>query len=403
MEFHSLGDLEPAMTNYEEVIASLDEINDNSFAQDHEKVYCHRCRALSLLNRGILLLTRPDRNFPWWRHWFDWVPFLASCCAPRRLSHEDFMKNERKAVCLFKEGAIKYDVPYCKYFYGHALIYGTGGVKKNVPKGMSLLHAAAEAYVGEAFFELGAIYENGLSDSDGVQQDISAAKQFYDAASQVYTYATKDRQGVWSYTTNVRQGGWSPEIFMVRGFLKTSGWHTDERLRSIDAGNRLNWALAGQAFLFGGAAALSSVVQPDHNAALLVLIPVLGLISAVFSFWQLLEAILRNGLERTRMTGMLCAKLRAYKTILDAAYFTENQASTWIAQEIKTEQRLFCFLRFYLGCLLLFTFFVEVCLISIPITFITTWAPLLKHEIQSKESNCSDWWQSTCEGSDVGS
>ena len=68
-----------------------------------------------------------------------------------------FVRSERDAVLLFKIGALGYKLPVCKYLYGHALIYGTGGITKNIPKVIAFLHEAGQPLIAEAFFELGTI------------------------------------------------------------------------------------------------------------------------------------------------------------------------------------------------------------------------------------------------------
>jgi tetratricopeptide (TPR) repeat protein len=109
----------------------------------------------------------------------------------QNLPHK-FMKNDSKAVLLFKVGAIALKSPYCMYFYRHALAHGQGGVKENRARSIHYLNLAGAERVGEAFYELGKIHEemgtsNGASGSVAFNM-ISAAEEFFDAAREAYTF-----------------------------------------------------------------------------------------------------------------------------------------------------------------------------------------------------------------------
>ena len=225
------------------------------------------------------------------------------------LTRDNFMKNECEAAQLFKKGAIAFKFPSCIGLYGHVLVYGTGGVKKDIAEGMWLLNEAGSQYIGESFFELGSIYEQGVDDGTyKADIDLSAACDFYLAAKQAYTFP------------GGRKGAWVPKIETVQRFLRSEGWHNMERASGTALGERLCWALTGQAFLFGAAAFISQSVSPHHYAPLLVLLPLIGMFLAFFSWAQIREATLRNMKKREQIDSMLRAKMAAYQSILEASH-----------------------------------------------------------------------------------
>ena len=103
----------------------------------------------------------------------------------RPADHDDppiFMRGEREAVWYLKIGALGYKIPFCKYLYGHALINGTGGIKKDILKVIGFLHDAGTGLlIAEAFFELGIIYERGIELGTGqdIDKDYAKAQHFY--------------------------------------------------------------------------------------------------------------------------------------------------------------------------------------------------------------------------------
>ena len=83
-------------------------------------------------------------------------------------ANECFEKNDWEAVKYFKKAAVEYKLPAGLYFYGRSLVRGTGGIKRNIPFGITLLHQAGAMRIGEAFFELGWLYEGGMGEDSSL-------------------------------------------------------------------------------------------------------------------------------------------------------------------------------------------------------------------------------------------
>ena len=122
-----------------------------------------------------------------------------------------------------------------------------------------------------------------------------------------------------------RNKNWCPEIFAIRRLLPSENWHELEKDLSSIVGERFALSIAGQAFLFGAAAVISTAVQPEHYPTLLPTLPILGIIFAIFSTLRSTETIFRNCRRRRPLYTMLKAKLKAYERILQAAKESEEE------------------------------------------------------------------------------
>jgi tetratricopeptide (TPR) repeat protein len=142
--------------------------------------------------------------------------FLSSHLNEKRPNK--FMKNDAKAVLLFKVGAVALKCPRCMYFYGHALAYGQGGVTQDLAQSIHYLSQAGQERVDEAFYELGKLHEalgtgTGGSQSLNVNM-ISVAEEFYDAALKAYTYTFEDKSQN-QKTHQPPRGAWTPRIVTI--------------------------------------------------------------------------------------------------------------------------------------------------------------------------------------------
>lgn len=345
----------------------------------------HMLQAFTCLDLGLLLSTRPC--------------LCPSQCPhqQRHLTRDNFMKNEREAAQLFKKGAIAYQLPTCIYLYGHVLVYGTGGVKKNIARGIALLNEAGSQCIGQSFFELGSIYEQGANDGTYmVNVDLSAASDYYRSAEQAYTFP----EG--------RERAWVPKIETVQRFLRSEGWHNMERASSAALGERLYWAITGQAFLFAAAASLAQSIRPDHYAPLLVLLPLIGMVLAVFSLSQIHEAILRNKKRREQIDSMLQAKMAAYKAILEASevdllFLKKGEGHPLQADRDKRrlvtltdEKDKFEKHETRIEHLMRLRHCSERALCVVSLSFFAVWLVLFINELFLSEKECRHWWN-TCD------
>lgn len=233
----------------------------------------------------------------------DWLGIM--------LATRDKWKNEHEAVELFKLCSEIYKYPGAFYHYGHALIHGTGGVKKDIPEGIAMLNQAGARRIAEAYFILGSVYETGISDA--LTPNIPKARDYYRAAAEVYTEQRKFEYDVAALKD------WSPDFYELESMLPTESWHTLENETSSLLGERFNWCLVGQAFLFSAAASLTNVEEFYHFLPLLWLLPILGMLIAFFSIFHVVELTARYRRTRDPVHDMHNAKIGAYQAILDAA------------------------------------------------------------------------------------
>jgi len=288
-------------------------------------------RSIAMTNVGILLSvsnlslqqTQPTTHtkkclyIPY--YWINFPKLLEVSPLSINAKH---MRGEREAVLYFKIGALGYKIPFCKYLYGHALIHGTGGIKKNIPKGMGLLHDAAnELHIAEAFFELGSIYERGLMGNfnECIAKDYAMAREFYEASFQ----ASKENQG------DAFGCVWVPEIGMINRLLRIDNIHLEEDALQNLAGMHYSWIILGHSFLFSTAATIASNDYHQHYSPLILLLPILGIVLACHSFLDnkmALDVIKRN---QDKVNDMLRPKYSAFRgmiNVLNLAPWTHSHA-----------------------------------------------------------------------------
>jgi len=247
-----------------------------------------------------------------------WMPFPKQPDVSATYSVEaKHIRSEREAVLYFKIGALGYKIPFCKYLYGHALIYGTGGTKKDIVMGMGLLHEAGnELCIAEAFFELGVLYEHGVmgKDEQCIAKDYVMAQGFYeDSIKAAFENIHDENKSVWI-----------PPIGIMNQLLHVDSVHLQEDSVHNDAGMHYSWIILGHSFLFGTAASLTSTVQPHHFSSLLFLLPILGVALAIYSIVDTISAFKVMTRNQEAVNGMLNAKYAAYTEIVEFLRLSET-------------------------------------------------------------------------------
>ena len=276
-------------------------------------------RSITMTRYGILLCNRsipenPGRSgiemfFPKWisRFWNKGIDNLY-------WRHESFKINsrngsEREAVLYFKIGALCYKIPFCKYLYGHALIYGTGGTKKDIVMGMGLLHEAGnELCIAEAFFELGVLYEHGVmgKDEQCIAKDYVMAQGFYeDSIKAAFENIHDENKSVWI-----------PPIGIMNQLLHVDSVHLQEDSVHNDAGMHYSWIILGHSFLFSTAATIASKDYHQAYSPLLLLLPILGIVLAGYSIFDTLMACDVIERNQNQVEKMLTSKFDAYNEII---------------------------------------------------------------------------------------
>jgi len=359
-------------------------------------------RSIAMTNVGILLSvsnlslqqTQPTTHtkkclyIPY--YWINFPKLLEVSPLSINAKH---MRGEREAVLYFKIGALGYKIPFCKYLYGHALIYGTGGIKKDIVLGMGLLHEAGnELCIAEAFFELGVLYEHGVmgKDEQCIAKDYVMAQGFYeDSIKAAFENIHDENKSVWI-----------PPIGIMNQLLHVDSVHLQEDSVHNDAGMHYSWIILGHSFLFGTAASLTSTVQPHHFSSLLFLLPILGVALAIYSIVDTISAFKVMTRNQEAVNGMLNAKYAAYTEIITFCSMNQERpvaAGNSLQALIDAEQeevekehdrihyRFFCnqWLGWYLMIISYFFLFI--------------WILLLVNEVVSISAGCSKWFRSPCE------
>jgi len=296
---------------------------------------------------------------------------------------DTLVRGEREAVWYFKIGALGYKIPFCKYLYGHALIYGIGGIKKDILKGIGFLHeAGTQNLIAEAFFELGSIYERGLMGNidECIAKDYEIARDFYEASIQ----ASKENQN------DVGECVWVPEIGMINRLLQIENIDLEEDAVQNVAGTHYSWIILGHSFLFATAATLASGSQPFHYSLILFFIPLLGILLAYYSYLDSYFALGVISRNQEDVDLMVQRKFHAYTLILEQAQHhgsKDDDLSNEQKRCLKEKEDVICrfvnhhmlaywqiFISFFIGCI---------------------WALLLVNEIYSRYFECSYWFY-TC-------
>jgi len=65
------------------------------------------------------------------------------------------MQNDWESIECYRKEATVFNFPGSMFIYGKALVYGTGGVPRNVPAGLNYLNKAGAEKIGEAYLVLG--------------------------------------------------------------------------------------------------------------------------------------------------------------------------------------------------------------------------------------------------------
>ena len=295
---------------------------------------------------------------------------------------DTLVRGEREAVWYFKIGALGYKIPFCKYLYGHALIYGIGGIKKDILKGIGFLHdAGTELLIAEAFFELGIIYEHGMEISTGqdIAKDHVKARHFYQDSIRA------SKRNIEEYEKCV----WVPEIRMITGLLCIDSIHLEEDLVQQVEGMHYSWIILGHSFLFGTAASFATYDQPQHYSPLLILLPILGIVLAGYSIfdnfiaWDVID---RN---HNKVEEMLRSKYMAYNEIISFIK-KKKEIETMIEEEISRNEQRDIMVRFMNHQRL------AVSLIWISVLSLVIWLLLLLNESYSLWYRCSIWWYTPC-------
>ena len=357
----------------------------------------HMLKAFALVNLGLLFSGK--ERFYGDESWivnvavyaFVTLPrqcwnFFTFCCWKREESEDGrpaALRNDKKSVFLFERAVKDYNFPPARYFYGRALVRGIG-CRKDIEQGMLELSIAGSSRIAEAFFELGSIYETGIESH--IPRDVATAHDYFEASLEVSKHHHPEE-------------AWSPVLRAVQNLLPTELWHEIADLQSSVLGERFSWMVASQAFLFAAAATMSTRTQPEHFPSLLVLLPILGLVQGVLTFFFVVDFWVRSTQQSMPIFEMLNAKYKAYDAILHQVRSEERRSDTskkaWERQKRKLEQtKDTIVMRQRLNTL------VSVLAAATSGLFIFIWFWLVGVETFLKNEGCGSWIDTTCTGSE---
>lgn len=319
---------------------------------------------LALTNIGCLLLRLPGFTDEYT------AVQLFRLCATREIFDPKCLCNQ-SSLLTFHEST---------FLYGAALVRGTGGIPRDISQGMAYLHRAAYGGMGLlSYFLLGSIYETGANDNqNNIDPNLTRAEHFYDLVAQekAAQHDSDDKYG--PYMARF----WHPEMSVVRIAVQTTEWHAITGQLGSAVGERFNWTLAAQAFLFGAATAVTPYVQPEHYTAVLVILPVLGLALSLVSMAQILETFKRHQLRRQILDQMVRAKLQAWDNILTQLDYVDRSTQDTSNALVRSQSLL------------------DALVVFVSFLFFASWTVLLVNESQSTACGCGSWWENTCQGSD---
>lgn len=372
-----------------------------------------------------------------------------ACIKLAILLHRVEYQNHREALDLLETAAVKFRVPTAMFFYGAALVTGHGGLVKDIPAGVAMLQDAAAAGIWEAYYVLGNIHESGNTG----ERDLNAARQYYETASHAFRASVRfsgtadqgnepDTEGEVHISNNVSSdtdgiqppGHWDTEFSGARGLIMLEEWRSSSSRDvgcSTVTGEGFIWsALVAQALLVAAAAILSKTTQVSHYPALLPLVPCIGIVLACFSVANVVQVIIGNRAKRRLYKKVQETKLTAYRRMLQVGAWHEavipplhylllwqyrclrwfrvhggcarRSNSMQIRIELLEANILWLEARGSVTMNRFVTWLVEFLGLLVGFAFLAGWAVLLAQEIRSfTVDDCSNWWESTCQGSQV--
>eukprot|EP00978_Attheya_sp_CCMP212_P011963 scaffold29674_cov51-Attheya_sp.AAC.3 len=322
----------------------------------------------------------------------DYMLHSFACVNVGLLLFRKDIRNDTEAVIFFQRAADQFDHPTGKLMYGHALVYGIGGIARNISKGIGLLHQAASQGIGEAYFQLGVIHEEGIQEGSGVVKDLSTALSFYEACYETTTLnASLDPNLMW----------WTPEIFSFRRLFCTDNWNVlVEDHKAVT--EHFHQSLVTQAILFISAAIFTRTPQPYHYPPLLVLLPVLGILHASFSFLQnILQHAIRDLNRRRLVFDLIKVKMRAYRKLVDAServYRGHDIPRGYALRHISLARNQLRRFQIEFWGMKILAGLMNGTKLLVSITLLGTWIVLLISAGQTRnKGHCSNWWKSACE------
>jgi tetratricopeptide (TPR) repeat protein len=320
------------------------------------------------------------------------------------------------AIECFEKAAYYYQVPVAYFFLGIAMFQRRKDTD-DITKAMDLLERASCMGVGEANYALGIIHEEyeNYQAAHHCYKAMSSYKSVEDSYWLTVFHAPKKLDEPRSRMHVAEH--WASELDKLKRWL---GSHKGVNVSAW----RGNWndfsSLCGfgiQVLMLVPASILSQSPQSEHFPALLPLVPILGIVWSISVVFQSLIVFLRT--DRRIFLDMNRVKLSALQRLLNIQpsvrffipplhYYTLicfkiillfrdpkkgkgkiQEAILWVELWGKI---------FMMGVLIQL---VDLLGLVIAAVFLALWITIFVQESTSFSQNCSDWNDSTCQGSEV--
>ena len=330
------------------------------------------------------------------------------------LYHRMEFHDAPTAMHLLQHAAVHHKVPTALFFYGHARVTGRKGVEQNIGDGLDLLGQAAAAGVGEAYFVLAYLYEEGRH---GVGRDGGAARLLYRKAAHLFARVDHHGwrglvRGLSTFSTEFQRN----DAMTIGPVLEH--WHDElgTACTTKETGRYQQDALyfGVQTILLVAAAMLGRQIQLDHYPILVIGVPVLGALSSCARLLQQQQARHSRRPRTLEVQSLWKAKLQAYQHLLGVddgiarmhplahslymwhRHWKHVVVGSTSLSPAKQARVLYSEAKSYHAARLLggrFPTSAEL----VAVAWCLLWLTLLYQEVTAFRDDCSEWFASVCE------
>jgi TPR repeat protein len=188
--------------------------------------------------------------------------------------------------------------PHATYWLGRACLIGFG-TDQDARAGFDLIQQAAARGVLRAKFEVALLLEGGFEGEPGrvVRKNTVLAGEYYRSIAITARQPSDDEEWDWEYS--------------IRNIFNNDDLLSKEDAMGLQLGSLLSWEFAGQAFLFGAAAAFSTGTSQYYEK-----LRILGMSIGILSLCSSLSGFLKSFFRRRDLQKMFAAKVRACKRLV---------------------------------------------------------------------------------------
>jgi hypothetical protein len=217
----------------------------------------------------------------------------------------------KAAFELFGEAIFFNECKHGAYWRGRALLNGFG-TDRDTKRGFELIQQAAATGVLRAKLELAGLLEEGCEGEAGpcIRKNPVLAEEYYRSISitplnnpRVIPATEAERLFLQDLVDQERV-----RDYALSYLSRNDDFLDKEDTMGLQVGSLLSWEFAGQAFLFGAAAALGNTI---YYKSLPMLLPYIGIAIGILSCFSSTSVYLKNGLRRRDLVKLFKAKAKA--------------------------------------------------------------------------------------------